>query len=191
MEHERSHADEPELLCPHCVKPIGPFDHFCPHCNGPVTAHASVDPVGQVFAAGHAYQNATSKPKLIIVIGMWLIFSPQIPFLVFAFFGILSNIIWPRYLYHQSNDAFVKLVGSGLVTDLIKLAVVSGLVVLYVILLKKVTTRYLGWTRENRLQRRGRCGNCGYDMRGSLDGVRPECGTVNIQPETDLKQRHR
>ena len=35
-------------VCPHCLQPLTPLDHFCPKCRGPVSAHASIDPLGRV-----------------------------------------------------------------------------------------------------------------------------------------------
>jgi hypothetical protein len=68
-------------VCPHCIEPISRFDHFCPHCTRPVTAHASTDPLGQVFAQGSAYRRAAwgeSPPRLVIVLGIWFIFAPPL-----------------------------------------------------------------------------------------------------------------
>jgi hypothetical protein len=36
-------SEQDNLVCPHCIAPIGQFDRFCPRCGGSVTAHASND----------------------------------------------------------------------------------------------------------------------------------------------------
>jgi predicted amidophosphoribosyltransferase len=66
--HRMAAAEQDNLVCPHCIAPIGPFDHFCPVCGAPVTAHASNDPLGQVLSVGRAYRNASESPRLIVVI---------------------------------------------------------------------------------------------------------------------------
>lgn len=69
-------SDDGDPLCPHCLEPIERFDHFCRQCGAPITSHAAIDPLGQVFAAGHIYRNATSsRPPRIVFLGMWLIFA--------------------------------------------------------------------------------------------------------------------
>src|SRR4051812_43756246 len=73
-------------LCPHCISPVGPFDHLCPRCGGPVTAHASNDPVSQILSTGRAYRNAISlASRPIVFMGVWLIFGPQALMLLILF----------------------------------------------------------------------------------------------------------
>ena len=72
-------TDDAEPRCPHCIGPLGPNDDFCKSCGGPVTSHASIDPLGQIYATGYAYRQAVSgRPRKIVVLGMWLIFGPQL-----------------------------------------------------------------------------------------------------------------
>jgi len=156
-------------VCPHCIEPISRFDHFCPHCGGPVTAHASIDPLGQVFAAGRAYQNATgandrqspapdkpgqrlgapprsgttahsktrhasraaSRPRGIVVLGMWLIFAPQILILAAALaFQVADTLNLP-------GAPTTEFPLNNAVAALASLALLS----LYVTILWKVTHR--------------------------------------------------
>lgn len=157
-------------VCPHCIEPINRFDHFCPHCGGPVTAHASIDPLGQVFAAGRAYQNATgandrqspppdkpgrrllaapgsgaaadssrshasraaSRPRGIVVLGMWLIFAPQILILAAALaFQVADTLNLP-------GAPTTEFPLNNAVAALASLALLS----LYATILWKVTQRW-------------------------------------------------
>lgn len=136
-------AEQDNLVCPHCIEPIGRFDHFCPHCSKPVTTHASIDPMGQVYSAGQAYQNATEKPRLMVVVGMWLIFGPQVPLLIFDLFASLSSLFRPNHTYSVGDGSSMTIISDGIVPDLVKLLVVIGLLALYGLILRKVTMRYL------------------------------------------------
>ncbi|NJL32226.1 MAG: hypothetical protein HC898_11760 [Phycisphaerales bacterium] len=130
------------LVCPHCIEPIGRFDHFCPHCARPVSAHASIDPMGQVFSAGQAYQNATDNPRLIVVVGMWLIFGPQVPFLVLGLFVTVGNLLVPRNAHAHATGPIIHPVPDGLALELVRVLVLLALLLLYGFILHKVTTRY-------------------------------------------------
>jgi hypothetical protein len=77
-------------LCPHCLAPIGQFDHFCPKCSNPITSHASIDPMGQVYAYGSmlhkAISSSSSRPKFIVVLGMWLLLGLPILLMMLSLF---------------------------------------------------------------------------------------------------------
>ena len=120
-------SPDERIVCPHCIQPIGRFDHFCPHCGGPVTAHASIDPLGQVYAAGHGYRSATSgRPRFVVLLGMWLIFGPQLAVFLYVLCALCCG---PR--------------GDVTAGGILGLAVVFGLGALYAAILWKVTSRYL------------------------------------------------
>jgi len=118
--HQEPHTDDSDQgspVCPHCLAAIDTLDHFCPRCGGPVSAHASIDPLGQVYSAGHLYRRATSSPpKFITVLGMWLIFGPQIPLLLFAAISLFVNLFSPDFTdhycpitqYFSLDDGFVR-----------------------------------------------------------------------------------
>lgn len=134
---------EDSLVCPHCIAPIGRFDHFCPRCGGPVTAHASTDPLGQILSAGRAYQNAASNPRAVVVAGMWLIFAPQVPLLLFGLLATLSNLIAPGHTYRYGDGSSITSVGEGFGIELMKLVLLAGLLALYGAILWNVTSRYV------------------------------------------------
>ena len=139
---------EPDIgtpVCPHCLAPVGRFDHFCPKCLGPITAHAAIDPLGQVYSAGHVYRSAMSRrrPRLIVVLGMWLIFAPQVPYLAWGFFLIVSELLALRRAHPDGLGGWLFRPGNDVIGSLLKLFLVGGLAVLYSAILWKATSRYL------------------------------------------------
>jgi hypothetical protein len=130
-------------VCPHCLAPVGQFDHFCPKCSGPITAIASMDPMGQVYAYGDMVHKAvSSKPKFIVVLGMWLIFGPQIPFLLFGLFLTVSNIVAPGHVFHTGNGSSIISSSDSLLAEILHLLIVIAVLALYSAILWKVTARY-------------------------------------------------
>jgi hypothetical protein len=140
-------------LCPHCLEPIGPQDHFCPHCHGPVTAHACIDPLGQVYASGWGYQHAVSgKPRLVVLVGMWLIFGPSMPWLFYALYNCLraAGAFGPQ-------DRWEYVVSYGPVVDFLRVAVVCAMIVLNAAILWRITKPCGRWVqrwKQNRFPRR-------------------------------------
>lgn len=156
-----------QILCPHCMEPVDPLAHFCAACGGPVGAFASIDPMGQVYSAGHAYRSATSRPtKFIVVLGVWLIFAPQLIILLF----VAISILWSMFRYGDSRDLF-------------GFAVSAGLSAIYGLIIYKSTH---GYFRGKRCLTWGLCYNCGYDLRGSEGQTHcPECGEPIDRLEDD------
>jgi len=75
-ETESSEAQAMPVLCPHCMQPNTEGADFCVKCGTPLTAHAEIDPMGRIFAQGDTFRKAVAgSPKLIVVVGMWLIFG--------------------------------------------------------------------------------------------------------------------
>ncbi len=118
-------------VCPHCLEPVSELDHFCPKCLGPITAHASIGPMEQVYSYGRMCQRATSgKPRFVVVLGMWLIFGPM--------------VLFPSVLLALGASGHLgQFQGAGLVLDMVALALIVGLIVLYAAILWKVTSRYV------------------------------------------------
>ena len=141
-------AEEAELagatpVCPHCLTPVGQFDHFCPKCAGPVTAIASFDPMGQIYSAGRAYRLAATekRPRGVVVLGMWLIFGPSLLGLLWALSMFVSSWGWiaPGHGHIVPEDATVHAMWVILV---------MGLFVLYTAILWKVTAHWLESQRQ-------------------------------------------
>jgi hypothetical protein len=71
-----AHADV-AIVCPQCLEPNPEDRHFCRRCATPLTAYASIDPLGQIYAAADTYRKAIANPRRVIVIlGLWLLFGP-------------------------------------------------------------------------------------------------------------------
>lgn len=137
-------------LCPHCLVNVDELDHFCPECGGPITAHAAIGPLEQVYALGHGYRGAVSgQPRGIVVIGMWLIFGPTFLFLLLVLFSIVISLFSSLVGSGRSGDA-VELIGDLAVASSNAdslLGLLGGFVYLCMaglsgVLLWKVTHRY-------------------------------------------------
>ncbi len=162
-------------VCPHCMVPIGPLEDFCHKCGRPITALAAMDPFKQVFAQGHVFREAASRPRsFLVVVGMWLLFGP-------ALLG-MSLVLRPGHLSRalfgteSSVEAYL-----GLILSL-------GLMALYAALLYRVTVNYL----HNRNIGSGQCAECGYDLTGLPEPRCPECSApfdpqeVYSEPDEDV-----
>jgi len=78
-------------LCPSCLAPAAANQHFCMKCWTPLTSHAEIDPLGQVYATGDMYWKLTRGPsKPIAMIGFLLIFAPLI--IVQLFWAVITII---------------------------------------------------------------------------------------------------
>jgi hypothetical protein len=68
---------EDGAVCPKCLLSNSPMAAFCADCGAPIGMVSTIDPIQHIRAEGFAYRSAVEgPPKLIIVIGMWLIFGP-------------------------------------------------------------------------------------------------------------------
>lgn len=132
-------------VCPHCLEPVSAHDHFCPKCAGPITAIASMDPMGQIYSATRAYHQAVTskKPRFVAVLGMWLIFGPQVLFLAVSLFMTLSDVVAPGYIYRYGNGSFLVPENSDLGSDLFKLLFYGVILAVYIALLWRTTARYM------------------------------------------------
>ncbi|WP_428387726.1 hypothetical protein [Mucisphaera sp.] len=100
MQKPGERIDEGQDLCPHCLRPVGKLDHFCPDCARPITAHAAIDPFGQVLTAGSVYRQASEGPaRPMVVVGMWMLCLPM--FFAFAAgpFGIAIGLVYLMILW--------------------------------------------------------------------------------------------
>jgi len=78
------------IVCPSCLLSNHPASPFCADCGAPIGNYAAIDPIQRIYAEGFAYRSAvTGPPKVIILIGMWLVFSPL---LVMGCLGLISEI---------------------------------------------------------------------------------------------------
>jgi hypothetical protein len=121
-------------VCPHCMTPNEPQNHFCVKCATPLTSHATIDPLGRIQAMGDTYRKAANKPaNRVVLIGMWLIFGPQIPYLIYSFHRLYAGS--DRYPWHsiEVNETY---------TNFISVLIAFVLLIIYSAILYKVTKNY-------------------------------------------------
>jgi len=89
-------------LCPSCLTPAELNQHFCMKCWTPLTSHAEIDPLGQIYSMGDMYWKLTRGPsKPIAMVGLVLLVGPavltlligSVAFLVALFSGNLNRFI--------------------------------------------------------------------------------------------------
>jgi hypothetical protein len=85
---EQANPDRPIPHCPHCYGELPGLAHFCAACGMPVTGHATIGPLEQVWSFGWLINRLLERPpSAIAVLGTWLIsipfLLPVIPVLVF------------------------------------------------------------------------------------------------------------
>jgi hypothetical protein len=89
-----------EQLCTGCTTPNEPTAHFCVKCGAPLSSYATFAPFERQFSEGFIYRDAANHPrKLIVVLGVWLIFGTMavagVFFLGFSSQGEnMSRILW-------------------------------------------------------------------------------------------------
>jgi hypothetical protein len=109
-------SDEKQL-CLNCLFPNEAASHFCVECGAPLTSYAATGPFEHLFAEGHAYRQAAERPrKLIVVLGIWLVFGMMglagatllanalaLEFFGGAFFLLVSSAIIWKTTYNYLN----------------------------------------------------------------------------------------
>src|SRR3954465_1049937 len=92
IESAANRGSEDGVLCPKCLLANSPGAAFCTDCGAPIGMVAAIDPIQQIHAEGFAYRSAVDgPPKLIIVLGMWLLFGPIVllaPYLILGAFPV-------------------------------------------------------------------------------------------------------
>ena len=120
-------------LCYTCLTPAKPLQHFCMNCWTPLTSHAEIDPLGQVYSMGDMYWKLTRGPsKPIAVIGFLLISGPV---LILGLVGAVMFVVgayrqrayFPLSRFVTSIDGAIMLLG-GLLYLATMFVQISGLV---------------------------------------------------------------
>ena len=115
-----------EILCPSCMSAIDPNETFCPKCGSPIGTLANADPMGSIRAQGFLLGKATEgRPKLIVLIGMWIMFFPAL----IGCAGLAISIIYNR-------------AGTG-ASDFVFFWIGAALSFAFGVILFKVTRNYL------------------------------------------------
>ncbi|WP_131990057.1 zinc finger Ran-binding domain-containing protein [Chthoniobacter flavus] len=97
-----SHPPTPSpegVVCPKCLFSNSATAAFCAACGAPIGMVANVDPLQHIYAEGFGYRSAVDgPPKLIILIGMWLLFGPlavgAVSMIIAGGRELLSTIPW-------------------------------------------------------------------------------------------------
>ena len=83
------------IVCHKCLHANEETRDFCEKCGAPIGMYTSTLPFERIQAEGHAYREASSNPtKPIVVIGIWLLFSPGVALLFYALFKIITERAW-------------------------------------------------------------------------------------------------
>ena len=78
IETDHQSRSQDGVICPKCLLSNSTTAAFCADCGAPIGMVAAVDPIQQIQAEGFAYRSAVDgPPKLIILLGMWLLFGPM------------------------------------------------------------------------------------------------------------------
>ncbi len=126
--HDTEHDASEVMHCPHCLAVMPPVAHFCTACGMPLTAHAMIGPLEQVWAFGWFINKLLSgRPSLLALIGTWLIGLPGVLLLVGT---VLAIVISPR------STVSSALVFAGQAPAIL-------VAVLYALLVVRVTYGYL------------------------------------------------
>jgi hypothetical protein len=87
-------VDEPEslpVICPSCLTPNPIGQDFCRKCATPLTSHAEIDPIGQIYAQGDVFRKAIDHPhNSTALIGIWIICGPTA-------IGLTCMTLWGCY----------------------------------------------------------------------------------------------
>lgn len=75
----QNNTDDEGMVCPACAAFIGTGEVFCPSCRAPISLLANTDPIQRIQTEGFLYGRAVdSRPRGIVVIGVWLLFLPAV-----------------------------------------------------------------------------------------------------------------
>lgn len=77
-------------LCTHCAAPLQGSENFCNACGCPLTFQAASMPYESILARGFLWREGSARPqKLVVVIGIWLLFAPTLAISLLLFLGML------------------------------------------------------------------------------------------------------
>ena len=138
---EQSGGSQDRAVCPKCMTPNDPREHFCSKCATPMSSFAAIDPIFSIWARGDTWRMASSRPtSRIVLIGMWLLCVPA-----GLYFAVVLIWIWsaPAMIQAESGDQL-----SDLFASLVLLAVMA----LYAAIVIKTTRNYLRHARGSRAE---------------------------------------
>lgn len=84
--------DVETFACFSCMRPNEYYRKICKFCNAPISQTSSSDPLQMAYGEGMAYRKAAEgKPKLLVVVGVWIIFFPTF---IIAAFSVLDTVMY-------------------------------------------------------------------------------------------------
>ena len=87
-------AETETVLCTACLFPNLPESRWCKRCGAPMSSTVPFLMPDAAHAAGFAYRRAVeTRPKLVVVGGVWLLFFPGLASGIFALFFVLGDRI--------------------------------------------------------------------------------------------------
>lgn len=68
------------VVCVSCLAPNDAENDFCDECGTPISTTSTLDPLKTIRSEGVLFDKAatTSKPKFIILLGIWILFFPAL-----------------------------------------------------------------------------------------------------------------
>lgn len=135
-------ADDAVPLCPNCLTANDPAAHFCVQCGAPLTSHAAIDPLGQVYAQGHIYRNAVYRSRsLFVFVGMWILFLVAGLSIILGIFSVLHAM-----LGGEGKESSERIAENPQV--IIGLLFASLVAAVYFLVLSRFTIRFIQRRRE-------------------------------------------
>jgi hypothetical protein len=78
-------------ICPACLEPNNVFEAFCQSCGSPIGGISTLDPIQSIQTQGFLFRKAVDeRPRLIVVVGMWILFFPALLASVYAAVKLIS-----------------------------------------------------------------------------------------------------
>jgi predicted RNA-binding Zn-ribbon protein involved in translation (DUF1610 family) len=122
-------------LCTQCLAPVDRNAQFCPKCGATIGRYMTLDPMGRIYYYGDSLSRAVSgKPRLLVVIGIWLIFGPHVVVTLVALFALSSPAVVSPH---------------SLVAKLIGVLIILAITAVDVAILWRVTKRHLAQDRKS------------------------------------------
>jgi hypothetical protein len=106
--------------------------------------------MGQIYAAGYAYRQATSgRPNRIVLIGIWLLFMPQVVFLLVAIRQVVTGLLLAARAEEVEYVPWVAQPTGNVTNEILALILMTGVLVIYLSILWRVTDRFLRSSRND------------------------------------------
>jgi len=83
------------IVCQKCLHGNADTRNFCEKCGAPIGMFTTTSPFETIQAGGYACSEASSNPsKPIVVVGIWILFTPGVALLLFTLFRLITERVW-------------------------------------------------------------------------------------------------